>query len=79
MPLSLDIDENFDDLSDFENDDTTSTPTINVHRNASINSTSHFNNSSVDTSLSKLFGENGFDVDDSAKGNISDGGDFDLG
>ena len=76
MPLSLDIDENFDDLIDFENDETTSS-TINIHRNeSSINSTI-YNNSNVDT-LSTLFDENALDVD-SAKGNITDGSGFDLG
>ena len=76
MPLSLDIDENFDDLIDFENDETTSS-TINIHRNeSSINSTI-YNNSNVDT-LSTLFDENALDVD-LAKGNITDGSGFDLG
>jgi hypothetical protein len=72
MPLSLDIDENFDDLIDFETDETS---TIKTHRNESINST--ILNNSVDT-LSTLLDENKLDIG-SAKGNITDGSDFDLG
>ncbi len=72
MPLSLDIDENFDDLIDFETDETS---TIKAHRNESINSTIH--NDSVDT-LSTLLDENALDIG-SAKGNITDGSGFDLG